>query len=149
MIFQVSDLKENYFLELLNNEFNIIALSYIKGNSWIKQFSHLNSLYMSGIIHTGGESLQELAQRYINLYNNLGFSLYTTSSVCYIVVTSDEKKKSKMGMSTDQYITIKYQRLSSIRVIFIDYQTSKLQYKYQSYIIQEMLGVSVVQLLSS
>ena len=48
----------------------------------------------------------------------------------YIVVTSDERKKSKMGVSTDWYVAIEHQRLSSIRVIFINYQTSKLQYNY-------------------
>ena len=37
----------------------------------------------------------------INLWNNLGFSLYATLSVCYMVATSDKKKKSKMEVSTD------------------------------------------------
>ena len=63
----------------------------------------------------------ELAQRYINLQNNLGFSLYTVPSVYCVVVTLDEKKKSKIEVSTNWCVTIKYQRLSSIRVIFIDY----------------------------
>ena len=39
-----------------------------------------------------------------------------------------------MGVSTDWCVTVEHQRLSSIKVIFIDYQTSKLQYNYQSYI---------------
>ena len=39
-----------------------------------------------------------------------------------------------MGVSTNWYVTVEYQGSSSIRVIFIDYQTSKLQYNYQSYI---------------
>ena len=38
-----------------------------------------------------------------------------------------------MEISTDWYVTIEYQRSSLIRVIFIDYQTSELQYNYQSY----------------
>ena len=37
-------------------------------------------------------------------------------------------------MSTNWCIAIKYRRSSSIRVIFVNYQTSKLQYNYQSYI---------------
>ena len=39
-----------------------------------------------------------------------------------------------MKVSIDWYIAVEYQRLSSIRIIFVDYQTSKLQYNYQSYI---------------
>ena len=45
-----------------------------------------------------------------------------------------------MGVSTDWYVTIEYQRLSSIRVIFVDYQTSKLQCNYQSYIQVDNIG---------
>jgi len=62
----------------------------------------------------------ELVQRCINLWNNL--------------TTSDEKKKSKIDVSTNWYITIKHQRLSSIRVIFVNYQTSELQCNYYYYI---------------
>jgi len=53
----------------------------------------------------------ELAQRYVefmslsieftHLWNDLGFSLYTVLSVCHMVATLDEWKKSKMGLSTD------------------------------------------------
>jgi len=35
-----------------------------------------------------------------------------------------------MEVSTDWYIAIEYQRSSSIEVIFVDYQTSKLQNNY-------------------
>ena len=59
------------------------------------------------------------------MWNNLGFSLYAVPSVYYIVTTLDEKK-SEMEVSTDWCVVIEYQRLSSIRVIFVDYQTSKL-----------------------
>ena len=54
-------------------------------------------------------------------------------SVCHMVTTLDKRKKSEIGMSADWYvtiITIEHQGLSSIRVIFVDYQTSKLQYNY-------------------
>ena len=51
-------------------------------------------------------------------------------SVYCVVTASDGRKKSEIEVSTDWCIAIKYQRLSSIRVIFIDYQTSKLQYNY-------------------
>ena len=44
----------------------------------------------------------------MDLWNDLGFSLYTVLSVCYVVVTSDDGKKSEMGVSTDWYVTIEY-----------------------------------------
>ena len=44
MTFQASDLKEKQFLDLLNDDSNIIELSYTKGGSWLKIFGHSNSL---------------------------------------------------------------------------------------------------------
>ena len=44
-----------------------------------------------------------------------------------MVVTSNERKKSERGMSINWCVAIEHQRLSSIRIIFVDYQTSKLQ----------------------
>jgi len=64
------------------------------------------------------------------LKNNLGFSLYTVLSDCYIVTTLDERKKSEMKVSTNWCVAVVHQRLSSIRIIFVDYQTSKLQCNY-------------------
>ena len=37
----------------------------------------------------------------INLWNNLGFSLYAAPSICCMVATSDKRKKFKMEVSTD------------------------------------------------
>jgi len=68
----------------------------------------------------------ELTWRCANLWNDLGFSLYAALSNCYMVITLDERKKSEMKVSTDWYVAIKHQRSSSIRVIFVDYQTSEL-----------------------
>jgi len=51
-----------------------------------------------------------------------------------MITTSDNRKKSEMGMSANLCVVIEHWRLSSIRVIFIDYQTSKLQCNYSSYI---------------
>jgi len=45
MIFQVSKLKNNHFLDLLDDELHTIELSYTKRDPWIKKFSHLNLLY--------------------------------------------------------------------------------------------------------
>jgi len=38
-----------------------------------------------------------------------------------MVVTSDDRKKSEMEVSADWCVAIEYQRLSSIRVIIVDY----------------------------
>ena len=43
-------------------------------------------------------------------------------------------------MSADWCVTVEHWRLSSIKVIFINYQTSKLQCNYQSYIQTESIG---------
>jgi len=44
MRFQASDGKGNNFLDLVDNDFNTIELSYIKGGPWLQAFSHSNSL---------------------------------------------------------------------------------------------------------
>jgi len=45
MTFQASDMKGKHFLDLVDNDNNIIEPSYIKGGSWLKYFGHSNSLY--------------------------------------------------------------------------------------------------------
>ena len=42
--FQASNLKGNQFLDLLDNDNNIIEPSYVKGGSWLKTFGHSNSI---------------------------------------------------------------------------------------------------------
>jgi len=44
MHFQASDGKGNNFMDLLNDDFNIIELSYTKGGLWLQAFGHSNSL---------------------------------------------------------------------------------------------------------
>ena len=44
MTFQASDSKENQFLNLLDDNFNIIEPFYAKGGPWLQLFGHLNSL---------------------------------------------------------------------------------------------------------
>jgi len=44
MTFQASNLKGNQFLDLLDDDNNIIELSYVKGGLWLKTFGHSNSL---------------------------------------------------------------------------------------------------------
>jgi len=45
MTFQASDMKGKHFLNLVNNDDNIIEPSYIKDSSWLKYFGHFNLLY--------------------------------------------------------------------------------------------------------
>ena len=51
----------------------------------------------------------------MNLWNNLGFSLYAAPSVYHIVAISDDGEKSKMEVSTDWCVAVEHWRLSSIR----------------------------------
>jgi len=44
MTFQALDGKGRQFLDLLNNNFNVIKPSYAKGGSWLQSFGHSNSL---------------------------------------------------------------------------------------------------------
>ena len=44
----------------------------------------------------------------MDLQNNLGFSLYAVPSVCHMVITSDKRNKSEIGVSTDGYVTIEH-----------------------------------------
>ena len=43
-MFQASDGKGNHFLDLLDNEFNLIKPLYIKGSPWLQSFGYSNSL---------------------------------------------------------------------------------------------------------
>ena len=47
-----------------------------------------------------------------------------------VITTLDKRKKSKMEVSANWCVTIAHQRLSSIRIIFVNYQTSRLQCNY-------------------
>ena len=49
MTFQALNLKGKQFLDLLNDNNNIIELSYAKEESWLKVFSYLNSLYACAV----------------------------------------------------------------------------------------------------
>jgi len=44
MMFQASDLKENHFLDLLDDDNKIIEPTYAKGGLWLKLIGHSNSL---------------------------------------------------------------------------------------------------------
>ena len=44
MTFQASDGKGNHFLDLLDDDLNVIEPSYARGEPWLQAFSHSNSL---------------------------------------------------------------------------------------------------------
>ena len=46
MTFQVSNLKEQYFLKLCNEDNNPLEPTYAKGRFWLKYLGHSNSLYV-------------------------------------------------------------------------------------------------------
>ena len=56
---------------------------------------------LSGIVYTGAESLQDGLRDVWTLLNDLGFILCAVPPVCYVVTTSDNRKKSEMGVSAD------------------------------------------------
>ena len=45
MIFQISNLKENYFLNLLDDDYLPIKPTYMKSDLWLKLIDYSNSLY--------------------------------------------------------------------------------------------------------
>ena len=51
----------------------------------------------------------------MDLWNDLGFSLCTAPSICHVVATSDDGKKSEMEVSADWCVAIEHWRLSLIR----------------------------------
>ena len=42
-------------------------------------------------------------------------------SICHIIATSDKKIKFEIEVSADWCVAVEYWRLSSIRIIFVDY----------------------------
>jgi len=64
---------------------------------------------VSGTVHTGVEVCR------MDLQNDLGFSLCAAPSVCRMVATLDDGKKSEMELSADGCVAIEHQRSSSIR----------------------------------
>ena len=77
---------------------------------------------LSGVVYTGAESLQDGLRDVWTLLNDLGFILCAVPPVCYVVTTSDNRKKSEMGVSVSQ---IRY----SLVVILELNDVSEVQYK--------------------
>jgi len=66
-----------------------------------------SSFCLSGMVHTGNESLQDWL-RDVNMWNNLGFRLCAVLSVCYMVVISDERMKSEIEVSADGCVVVEH-----------------------------------------
>jgi len=67
----------------------------------LRSDSRLGSLIiLSGAVHTNGESLQKWTWKCAELWNNLGFSLCAVPSVCCMAAISENRKKSKIEVST-------------------------------------------------
>ena len=99
---------------------NIILSSH--SDFIINDFQQIESLGYSLYIYracqmwfTLGWKSTGWTQRWVDLWNNLGFSLYAVLSVYYVVITSDDGEKSEMGVSAKWCVTVEYQKLSSIR----------------------------------
>ena len=54
------------------------------------------------------ESSQEWTQRCVDLWNDLGFSLYAALSICCMVATSDNREKSEMGVSANWCVAVEH-----------------------------------------
>ena len=57
-------------------------------------------MLLSGVVHTGVK-VHKMDSEICGLVNDLGFSLCAVLSVYYVVVISENGKKSRMEVSTD------------------------------------------------
>ena len=64
---------------------------------------------------TLGWKSAEWTRRWVDLWNDLGFSLCAAPSVCRMVATSDKGEKVWVEVSTDWCVAVEHQRSSSIR----------------------------------
>ena len=65
-------------------------MELLRSNSRIRSL-----MILSSVVHTWVEVHK------IDLWNDLGFSLYATLSVCYVVATSDDREKFEIEVSAD------------------------------------------------
>ena len=114
----------------LTHLFKVVGLYLL--SSYIFQYTKL-----SGLVHTRGESLWKWTWRYVDLWNDLGFSLCAAPSVCCIVVISDNRKKSEIGVSANLVyhhwtLGIEFNKSLSLLIIrLVNYSvTTSLIYKF-------------------
>jgi len=87
MTFQASDLKGNQYLDLLNDDNNIIELSYVKGGLWLKNFGHSNPLCVHATrAITNHAPISEYRLRFFPREEfKCSCSLYPIESRCHIL----------------------------------------------------------------
>ena len=87
MMFQASNLKGNQFLDLLDDDNNIIEPSYIKRGSWLKKFGHLIFLCACAIrAITNHAPIGEYRLRFFPRKEfKCPYSVYPIGSKCYIL----------------------------------------------------------------
>jgi len=56
---------------------------------------------VSGIVHTGGESLQEVLRDMWTCGITLASAYVLCCAVCHVIATLDDREKLKRGVSTD------------------------------------------------
>ena len=111
-----------------NNKVIIITTNKTTANSYlkvvedyIKYLNNINSnevmsLWLCQVRFTPGWKSAEWTRRWVDLWNDLGFSLCAAPSVCCVVDTSDEWEKVRVEVSTDWCVAIEHRRSSSMRV---------------------------------
>ena len=91
MTFQASDLKEKLFLDLLDNNNNIIEPSYTKRGSWLKVFGYSNSLYVCTLQAITNHA--PIGEYKLRFFSRKEFkclcSLYPIESRCHILHECD------------------------------------------------------------
>jgi len=87
MIFQVSDFKENHFLDLLDDKYLLIKPTYMKDSAWLKLVGQLNFLYAKALkAITNHTSIREYCLKFF-LRENFSYlcRIYSIESRCYIL----------------------------------------------------------------
>ena len=87
MMFQASDFKGNHFLDLLDDDNNIIELLYAKEGPWLKMLGHLNSLCVRTTrVITNYASIGKYRLRFFPREKfKCPCSLYSIESRCHIL----------------------------------------------------------------
>jgi len=87
MIFQISNLKENYFLNLLDDDYLPIKPTYMKSDLWLKLIDYSNSLYTRVIrAITNYMLIEEYQLRFFPKENfNCLYKSYPIESRCHIL----------------------------------------------------------------
>ena len=94
-------------LDIYSSKYKYISLyftNWLSSSFFLKSLPKLqskSSLRSCQAQFTLGQKSTRWTQSCIDLWNDLGFSLCAVLPVCHVVATSDNRKKSKMGVSAD------------------------------------------------